>query len=271
MNSGTIKKGVYILGFILILLVGLLAVNTLNMEDKVSGDISVKNASVFNERFSGDVLNPQMWQITREGDFKESIVDVYDVDPAENVDYRLRLGMNTIGTRDETVKFLGVKSVEKLNFSDGTEISFDLDWNNQSNGCYLSGSFYICPTETSGNPENENDWLKFEYIGVPPGQNARSVISNKVDGNTRMLFTDGWPEERTGRQITNQNIKIILDNKRLKILENGRKLNTSSLDNLNFTSAYIYLQMSSHSNYPMREIYFDNIAVTKSNKEAAPK
>ena len=115
---------------------GLLAVNTLNIEHKVSGDISIKNTSIFNENFSAGILNPQTWQITREGDFKESIVDVYDVDPSEKVDSRLRLGLDTISTKDETVKFLGVKSVEKVNFVDGTEISFDLDWNNQSNGCY---------------------------------------------------------------------------------------------------------------------------------------
>lgn len=263
MNSGIVKKGVYVLGLIFIVLVGLLTVNTFNTDEKTSAAISVNNTSRFNENFSAGILNSQAWQITREGDSKESIIDIYDVDPSENVDYRLRLGMNTIGTRDDTVKFLGVKSVEKVNFSDGKEISFDLDWNNQSNGCYLTESFYLCPAATSRNPENENNWVKFEYIGVPPGQNARCVIANKIDGNTRMLYADGWPEDRTGRQISNQHIKLILDNKSFKFLENGKELNTSPFNDLNFTSAYIYLQMSSHSNYPMREIYFDNIAVTK--------
>jgi hypothetical protein len=219
---------------------------------------------MFYENFSSGVLNPQTWQITREGDFKESIIDVYDVDPSENVDYRLRLGINTIGTRDDTVKFLGVKSVKKVNFSDGKEISFDLDWNNQSNGCYLTGSFYLCPNATSGNPENEKDWVKFEYVGVPPGQNARCVIANKVDGNIRLLYVEGWPEERTGRKIVDQHIKLILNDKSFKILENRKELYASQLHDLNFTSTYIYLQMSSHSNYPMRDIYFDNIVVTNS-------
>lgn len=231
------------------------------------GDISVKNTSTFNENFIEGFLNPQNWQITHEGNFKESIVDVHDIDPSKNVDYRLRLGMNTIGTSDNTVKFLGVKSVEKVNFSEGAEVSFDIDWNNQSNGCYLSESFYLCPTATNGNPENENNWLKFEYIGVPPGQNARCEIANKIYGNIRLLYTAGWPEERTGRQIGNQHIKIILDNKSLKIIENGKELNSSPIYNFNFASTYIYLQMSSHSNYPMRKIYFDNIAVTKHAQE----
>ena len=263
MNSGIVRKGVYILVFIFIVLVGLFVVNTFNIEEKVSPAISIKNTSIFYENFSSGVLNSQTWQITREGDFKESIVGVYDVDPSKNVDYRLRLGINTIGTRDDTVKFQGVKSVEKVNFSDGNEISFDLDWNNQSNGCYLTGSFYLCPTATNGNPEDESDWIKFEYVGVPPGQNARSVIANKIAGDTRFLYVDGWPEERTGRKIADQHIKLILNDKSFKILENGKELYTSPSYDLNFTSAYIYLQMSSHSNYPLREIYFDNVVVTK--------
>lgn len=98
-------------------------------------------------------MNKKLWQITREGDFKESMIDVYDADPTENVDFRLRRRANTIGTRDDTVKFHGVRSRYIVNFSDAKEISFDLDWNNQSNGCYLTASLYLCPTMTSGNPE----------------------------------------------------------------------------------------------------------------------
>lgn len=260
MKSGIVRKGIYTLIFIV--LVGLFAVNIFNIEGKVSPAISNKNNSTFYENFSSEVLNSQTWQITREGDFKESIIDVHDTDPSGNVDSRLRLGINTIGTRDDTVKFLGVQNVNKVNFSDGKEVSFDLDWNNQSNGCYLTGSFYLCPTATSGNPENEKDWVKFEYVGVPPGQNARCVIANKVAGDTTLLYGEGWPEQRIGKKIADQHIKLILNDKSFKIMENGNELYISSLHGLNFTSAYIYLQMSSHNNYPLREIYFDNVVVT---------
>jgi hypothetical protein len=261
MSSGIVRKGVYTLIFIV--LVGLFAVNVFNIEKTVSPAIFIKSTSIFYENFSSGVLNSQTWQITREGDFKESIVDVHDIDPSKNVDSRLRLGVNTIGTSDDTVKFLGVKSINKVDFSDGKEISFDLDWNNQSNGCYLTGSFYLCPTATSGNPENEKNWIKFEYVGVPPRQNSRCVIANKVAGDTTLLYVEGWPEERTGRKIADQHIKLILKDKSFKIMENGKELYISPLHGLNFTSAYIYLQMSSHSNYPLREIYFDNVVVTK--------
>jgi len=267
MKSGIGKSGIHIfvliLCLILIILVILSNVSNFKIEENASGSISIKNTSTFNENFSEGVLNLQKWQITRKGDFKESIVDVYDVDPSENVDFRLRLCMNTIGTRDDTVKFHGVRSVDKVDFSEGKEISFDLDWNNQSNGCYLTGSLYLCPTATEGNPDDENNWLKFEYAGVPPGQNVRSIISSKIDGNRKLLYADGWPEERTGRQIADQHIRISLDNESFKIWENGKELFAFSPHDLNFTSAYIYFQMSSHSNYPSREIYFDNIIISK--------
>ncbi|RXA21331.1 hypothetical protein EQO05_02600 [Methanosarcina sp. MSH10X1] len=260
------KKAVYMLGFIFIV-ADLFAINAFNIEEKVSPVVSSKNTSVFYENFSSGVLDSQKWQITHEGDFKESIIDVYDIDPSENIDYNLRLGISTIGTIDDTVKFQGVRSVEKVNFSDGNEVSFNLDWNNQSNGCYLTGSFYLCPTATNANPEDENDWMKLEYIGVPPGRNARSVIANRIVGDTRLLYSGDWPQNRTGRKISNQHIKLILNNKSFKILENGNELYSSPSHDLNFTSAYIYLQMSSHSNYPLREIYFDNIIVTKNTQK----
>jgi hypothetical protein len=258
MNRLFFKKGVYLFSLLLILLLAIVAVNSMD------GTIPIikfsSGSTIMKDNFSGGVLNPQTWQITREGDFKESTIDVSDVEPSENIDFRLKLRMNTIGTNDDTIKFHGVRSVEIINFSEGKDISFDLAWNNQSNGAYLTGGVYLSPYATNENPGNEKDWLKFEYVGVPPGLNARSVITTKVDGKTRLLYTEGWPENRTGRHISNQHVNIIIDNKTFKIIENGDEIFASPHD-LSFTSAYIYLQMSSHSNYPDREIYFDNVLI----------
>lgn len=261
MNPEVVKKALYLFCLILIVFVAILTVNTVKIEENASSTISITNSSIFNENFSEGVLNPERWQITREGDFTESIIDVYDADPTENVDFRLRLRANTIGTCDDTVKFHGVCSVEKVDFSDAKEISFDIDWNNQSNGCYLTASLYLCPTVTNGNPGEEKDWFKFEYVGVPPGHNARCVIVSKSDGKVKYLYTEGWPEQRTGRHIAHQRIKIILDNASLRVIENGKEIYSSQSQGLEFSSAYLYLQMSSHSNYPSREIYFDNVVI----------
>jgi len=267
MNTEIVKKALYLFCLILVGFLAILAVNTVKIEEKAASIIFITNNSIsnvkFNENFSEGVLNTQTWQITREGDFEESTIGIYDVDLTEDVDYRLRLRANTIGTSDDTVKFHGVRGVQKVDFSEGVNISFDLDWNNQSNGCYLTASVYLCPTVTNGNPRDENDWLKFEYVGVPPGKNARSVIATKIDGRTRWLYTKGWPEDRSGRKITDQHIRITLDDKTFKIMEEGAEIYVLPSHNLTFTSAYIYLQMSSHSNCPMREIYFDNVVVAE--------
>ena len=159
------------------------------------------------------------------------------------------------------MKYLGVRSVRSVDLSNERRISFDLDWNNQSNGCYLTASFFLCPTITDGNPENENEWVKFEYVGVPPGKNARAVISSKSDGSINYLLMEDWPAQRTGREIGNQRIEIILTDAAILVSENGNVLYQSEDMVLPFSSAYVYLQMSSHSNYPFREIYFDNLIV----------
>lgn len=223
---------------------------------------SLMDESAIQDSFSEGVLDPSMWVLTSENDFAEKIVDVCDVDLTEAVDYRLRLRAGTTGTADDTVKYLGVRSIQRIDFREGKAISFDLDWNNQANGCYLTGGVYLCPVTTDANPKAESDWLAFQYIGVPPGKNARFQVASNSGDMLRFLFREGWPDEqRTGREIGNQHVEIVIDENGLKIMENGEELYTTEDHGIGFTEAYLYLQMSSHSNYPPREIYFDDIIV----------
>jgi len=173
-----------------------------------------------------------------------------------------------MGTKDDTVKFHGVRSLEKIDFSDGKSISFDLDWNDQTNGSYLTAGLYLCPVSTDTSPRQGLDWVAVEYVGVPPRGNARLQIATVNKGNLRFLFTEGWPEkQRTGRQIANQHVELIIDADSLKVMENGLELFSTGDHGLSFNQAYLYLQMSSHSNYPSREIYFDNIEVQNASSD----
>ena len=220
---------------------------------------------LFQEDFERGSLDSSQWEVTIDGDFTEAVVDVADVDPSEDTDHRLRLRANTIGTSD-LLKYLGVRSKNAVNFSTGKKVSFDLDWNEQSNGCYLTASLYICPT-VSSNPKNESNWLKFEYTGVPPGRNVRINIWEKIDGVIKQLHTDWGPRDEQGRPIGkllepgNHRVKLLLGKNFLQVLEDGKEICKLSEHELNFTTAYIYLQMSSGTNYPSREVYFDNILV----------
>ena len=97
------------------------------VESDSKGNETVKRVE-FEDSFSEGKLDTAKWHVTRKGDFRESTINVYDVDPTEKADYRLRLRANTISTADNTVKFHGVRSVKKIDFNRGAIISFSLDW-----------------------------------------------------------------------------------------------------------------------------------------------
>lgn len=207
--------------------------------------------------FCGDGMDAVDWIITLSGDFKEAAVDV--------VEGRLRLRAGTIGTRDDTVKHLGIRTAEQVvDFSEPVEITAEIDWNEQANGCYLRASIFLCPTRTDGTASNEKDWLKFEYVGVPPGKNGRAVLSRRRSGNLRHLYTEGWPtNQRTGRPIGKQRVVLKLDRENIEVVENGKRWWGPRPHGLHFQKAYLYLEISSHSNYPPRTIFFEDLTVRR--------
>lgn len=214
-----------------------------------------RDVAGFADDFSAAELNESAWKTTRQNDFQESTIDL--------VDGRLRLRAATVDTDDKTVKFHGVRTVAPVvDLSRPVEVCFDLDWNDQANGCYLTAAVYLCPDPDDENPRDRRNWLKVEYIGVPPGKNGRCLVANSVNGRLRHLFTEGWPkEQRKGRRIGLQSVRLQLDSTTLKVFENGELLHEHEDHGLGSGKAHLYLQMSSHSNYPPREVFFDNVAV----------
>jgi hypothetical protein len=209
---------------------------------------------VFEERFSAGRLDEKVWRITRTNDFQKSTIDV--------LAGRLRLHAATIGTKPDTVKFHGVRTLlPVVDFSTPVAVGVELDWNKQANGCYMTAGVYLCATGADTGPTAEPDWVAVEYAGVPPGRNARCLVSARVAGQTRQLFTEGWPENRRGRPIGVQRIRLEHGHVGLRVVENDKVLYGLPRHGLAFTKAYIYIQMSSHSNYPPREVFFDNVEV----------
>jgi len=99
---------------------------------------------------------------------------------------------------------------------------------------------------------------------VPPGKNARAWISRRVNGGKQVLYNEGWPEkQRTGRKIGQQTVKIRWQDDRLRVIENGQVLWEAAWESFGFPQAYLYLQMSSHGNYPARELFFDDVSVAR--------
>lgn len=208
----------------------------------------------WNDAFDSGRLDPKRWIATSEADFEEKTIDV--------VNSRLRLRAATEGTDDSTVKFLGVRSARRFRFGTETRFRVDLDWNNQANGSYLTAGMILAPKSNGGNPLREADWLMVQYHGVPPGKNGRIEISMKNRGRQMTLFEEGWPERnREGRPISLQNIEVVIRGRAVEVWENGERIFQSKPDALLFDSAHIYLQMSTHSNYRARELFFDNVRV----------
>jgi len=211
-------------------------------------------ATPFSDDFSGDKLDTDRWVHTAKNDFAEDIVDVQDG--------RLRLAASTLGTDDTTVKYHGVRTKEKvIDLSgDPVTIALDLDWNNQPNGCYMSAGVYLCPEQTD-DPDDADQYLCCQYIGVPPGQKARFALSRKRGGYDEPLFAEGWPEKKEGRAIGLEHLRLIVDQGSIVVVENDAELCEHHDLGLEFDKAYLYIQQSSHSNYPLRTVFFDNVAV----------
>ena len=210
---------------------------------------------VFADRFSLDHLDDAKWTRTRCHDFQEEVVDL-----AEG---RLRMAAATTGTDDATVKLHGVRSAAPVvDLSRPVEIAFALDWNNQANGCYMAAGAYLCP-EAVDDPREAESWLRVLTIGVPPRRNARCLISAKRGGREEQLLTEGWPEQREGRRIGVQRLRLTLDHGRLTVAENDASVLEVDALQLGFDRAYLYLQHSSHSNYPRREVFFDDVQVSR--------
>ncbi len=210
------------------------------------------------EDFSSGSLDAANWVATSKNDFKEKTIDVVKSGASNH----LRLRASTMDTDDKTVKYLGVRSVEKFALQPGMKISVDLDWNSQENGCYLSAGIVLCPSSTTANPLDEPEWLKVEYFGVPPGKNGRVVIGQRSGGREQQLYTEGWPEvRREGRAIGRQHVEIAYEKSELIFSENGTPIYTLKDTSAVSQKAHIYLQMSSHSNYPAREVFFEHLTV----------
>lgn len=225
------------------------------------GPGSAGQRRVWTETFADGHLDPARWQVTSAGDFRERDVRIVET-PGALRRFQLALSADTRGTSDETIKVLGVRAVPRFELSSEARISFDVDWSGQANGSYLSAAAVLAPQATAGNALVQADWLKVEYIGVPPGKLARMVIAVRRQGRERTLYTEGWPERnRTGRLIGRQSLTITIRDRRAEIWENGALVYASVEPVVGFSAAHLYFQMASHSNFPRRTVHFGPVEI----------
>ncbi len=222
---------------------------------------SVGAQTRFRDDFSSPSLRKDRWVVTAAGDFEERAADVTG-------GQRLRLRADTRATRDDTVKFLGVRTREAFAVRDGLCVAATLDWNDQANGSYLSAAVILAGAETRANPLLGRDWLAAEYVGVPPGRSARLQLASSSSGLRRTLEDEGWPlVQRGGRTIGRVRVVLFVAPTATRLWENGELRHESAGPTLLAPRVFLHLQLSSHSNYPAREVYFDDVEVGRDDAE----
>lgn len=211
------------------------------------------------EAFASVELDAQQWQRTYEGDARARAAEIV----SGKWGNRLRVAADTRGSRDDALVHVGVASRCALPIGADTRVRVRIDWGPPANGSYLAGAVVLSPHKTDHDPLKTPDYLSIGYVGVPPGRNARLRVTARVNGEVRTLFDDGWPDtNRTGRHVGKSELEVAWPGAGLEVRENGRVVYRGRADAAPFAAAYVYLQMTSHSNFAERAIHFDEVLVT---------
>lgn len=244
MSGGPLRShGMAYMRWHMLLLLSVLALPVSAQDDRPSF------ASI-GDTFTAKNLDTALWRPTASG-----LCSVAEVAPTDG---RLGVRVGTLGDSDPVV-WRGLRSVRPLRLGQPCELSLDIDWNNQTNGCYLQCGLFLAPVASDVTPDYLPDWWSLAYVGVPPGRNGRAFSSVRQSGGERVLYSEGWPEQREGRKIGLQRLSIKWADDAVTIWENDSVLFSLPPSAVPFPEAYLYLQVKSHSNYSARDLYFDNI------------
>ncbi|HMA47430.1 MAG TPA: hypothetical protein VKP11_09565, partial [Frankiaceae bacterium] len=88
-------------------------------------------AATWREDFAGASLDLRRWERTKDGDFRIQSAEV--VASAAGPGHRLRLLADTVGTRDDTVKHVGVASRCALPVGSDARLRVRVDWGPPAN------------------------------------------------------------------------------------------------------------------------------------------
>ncbi len=185
----------------------------------------------------------------------------------------LAMFLTTLSTDPATVKVRGVRTAQSVPLRGGATDAFELgltmQWTSSTNGSYLSMDLVLCPTATNGDPMKEPDWLRFAYVGVPPGRMARALLEQCRSGRREPVHTEGWPQEnRQGREVERSRVVLRATQGssgqgKLEVEESGRGLVAQEPWAAPFDAAYVYLVETGHSNYPTRTVWFADLSITR--------
>ena len=230
-------------------------------------------AVLLRDDFTGGALAPT-WEPVRVHDTRADTIAARDG--------QLVLGLDTLEADDATVKLRGVRSqrVFTLGAGERLRVCATLDWNEQVNGSYLTAGLALLPEPAVddapaepaplGLPHAAPEALAFEFVGVPPGRNARPFLWRRQAAGLRPLYTEGWPqprrEDRVGRPVGRVQLELEVRAETVVLREDGRERfrGPGGLSG----RLRLWLFVTGHSNYPPRSVVFDDVRVEKDRDEA---
>jgi hypothetical protein len=202
-------------------------------------------------------LDTTKWETVRVADTKS--------DRIEAAGGKLTLALDTLGTDDSTVKLRGIRSRASFELSKGPlKAEATIDWNAQSNGCYLSAGFAFVDAGFDGDPRQAPESVAFEWVGVPPGKNVRPYLTRHKKGALVELYTEGWPqpkvEDRTGRAPKKSKVGLEVGEKGVRLTEDGKELWKGSEGPSGKVKLVLFV--TGHSNYGERTVYFEGVTLS---------
>ena len=221
-------------------------------EDGAPRDATPPPAAGFQDAF--DSLSLERWTPVRSHDAKREVL--------ETREGRLVLGLDTLGTDDATVKAVGVRTARPIDVAAGARITATFDWGAQENTSYLAAGIFLSP-EARENAREAEDWIAVQLVGVPPGQTARPLVTARSRGRMIELAAFGWPIEKPSRPLGRETIGIEIRGTSLRVDFGGKEVFATAESPVLLERAWLYLHFHGHSNYPLREIAFDDITVAQ--------
>jgi hypothetical protein len=175
------------------------------------------------------------------------------------VNHALRLATDASATAAGAMGFVGVVHPRALDLGRRQDIQLEIDAGDRRG---LRVGVYLVPVLTWEPPEQQPEWLKFEYVQDPPVAGVQRVLAARRSGRLTVVGTPTAAAPRVdAARIAHRSLRITLDRRRVRVFEDGTPWQESTDLALPFSSAYLYLQVSAPRGDRPAEGFFDDLVV----------
>jgi hypothetical protein len=188
------------------------------------------------DNFSPGPLDPSVWAPFREGNFRDSAIEAIG---------GLRIAADTRGTPPGTWQHLGVRRIEAIAIRDGTAVAVSMSGGDSP---FLWGAMVFSTCNVPGNPKATSDWIAISW---GEGRMRVTACAGAVD---RVLV------EKTAEN-PQRRVEIRFRAGGFHLFEGDTPIFDSASAAVGFDLVYLYLMVSSESNYLLRAVRFHNLEI----------